>query len=70
MKLVNIGFGNIGFDTLMKFVLDERFKDIPKILETPYVKTEDESYAPYFHEIAMIKNKKFDEGLLKQIVNK
>ena len=64
----NIGFGTIGFDTLMKFVYDERFKDIPKILETPYVKDGDDSYPPYKYEIEMIRNKKFDSKLIDKII--
>ena len=69
----NIGFGNIGFDTLIKIIYDERFKDIPKILETPYVTPDDESkekiYPPYKYEIAMIRNKEFDKDLIKKIRN-
>lgn len=33
----NIGFGHIGFDALNYVVHHDVFKDIPKILETPYV---------------------------------
>ena len=33
----NIGFGHIGFDALNYVVHHDAFKDIPKILETPYV---------------------------------
>lgn len=33
----NIGFGYIGFDALNYIVHHDSFKDIPKILETPYV---------------------------------
>ena len=33
----NIGFGHIGFDALNYVVHHDTFKDIPKILETPYV---------------------------------
>lgn len=33
----NIGFGYIGFDALNYVVHHDTFKDIPKILETPYV---------------------------------
>ena len=33
----NIGFGHIGFDALNYVVHHEAFKEIPKILETPYV---------------------------------
>lgn len=63
----NIGFGNIGFETLLRFVLDERFKDVPKILETPYIKDEKDSYSPYLYEIEMIRNGVFDEELLNKI---
>ena len=67
----NIGFGNIGFDTLIKIIYDERFKDIPKILETPYVTETDESkdkiYPPYKYEIDMIRNKTFDKNLITKI---
>lgn len=67
----NIGFGTIGFDTLMKFVNDERFKDIPKILETPYIPyTKDLSFPPYQEEIAMIKSGKFNENLKNEILSK
>lgn len=32
----NIGYGKIGFDTLVKWVHEESISHIPKILETPY----------------------------------
>ncbi|MBR7042144.1 MAG: deoxyribonuclease IV [Bacilli bacterium] len=57
----NIGLGTIGFDTLIKIIYDERFKDIPKILETPYV---DKLYPPYKYEIEMIRKKEFNDSLL------
>ena len=64
----NIGFGHVGFDTIMKFVLDERFKEIPKILETPYVEyNKNISYPPYKEEIDMIKDGVFDSNL-KQLI--
>ena len=69
----NIGLGMVGFDTLIKIIYDERFKSIPKILETPYVTENDESkekiYPPYKYEIDMIRNKKFDNKLLDKIRN-
>ena len=69
----NIGLGTIGFDTLIKIIYDERFMNIPKILETPYVTENDESkekiYPPYKYEIAMIRNKQFDEKLIDKIRN-
>ncbi len=55
----NIGKGSIGFDTLLKVVSDERFRDVPKILETPYIKDEEDpkkSYPPYKEEIARLQN--------------
>lgn len=59
----NIGFGTIGFDNLIKIIYNDRLKDIPKILETPYVGDK----APYKKEIEMIKNKKFDKDLLEKL---
>lgn len=62
----NIGFGTIGFNTLIKYVYDERLKDIPKILETPYIG----DYAPYKKEIEMIKNKTFNPSLKEEVMKK
>ena len=59
----NIGYGKIGFDTLINIIYNNRLKNVPKILETPYI---DKKYAPYKYEIEMIKNKKFDEKLLEK----
>lgn len=63
----NIGFGEIGFDTISKFCYDERFLNIPKILETPFVKTNDKQFPPYKYEIQMIKLNKFDKDLKNKI---
>ena len=65
----NIGFGSLGFDTVMKIFNDDRFIDIPKILETPYVASLDNknNYPPYKYEIAMIKNGIFDPNLKDKI---
>ena len=60
----NIGFGTLGFDTLLSIIYNERLADVPKILETPYV---DRERAPYKYEIEMIRNKKFDSNLLDKI---
>ena len=62
----NIGFGKIGFDSLMSVFYNERLKDVPKILETPYV----EDNAPYKEEIEMIRNKVFKEELIYEVKNK
>lgn len=67
----NIGFGTIGFDNLIKVVYNERLKDIPKILETPYITKDDNSkdkaYPPYKFEIEMIKEKKFNPNMIEQV---
>ncbi len=55
----NIGYGYIKFDTLNKIVHHKKFKNIPKILETPYV-----NGAPYYkEEIENFVNKKFKDFL-------
>lgn len=51
----NIGYGTIGFETILKFVHHPRLMDIPKILETPFI----DSKAPYKEEIAMLLNQKY-----------
>lgn len=67
----NIGFGTLGFDTMMGIIYHEKLKNIPKILETPYVTMEDESkerlYPPYKFEIEMIRTKEFNPSLLETI---
>ena len=66
----NIGFGHIGFDTIVKICNDERFKDIPKILETPYIDvTKEYSTPPYKEEIQMIKEGNFNPNLKEIIKN-
>lgn len=62
----NFGFGQIGFDNLIKVIYNERLKDVPKILETPYV---DKDFAPYKYEIEMIRSRKFDPNLIEKIRN-
>ena len=64
----NIGYGYIGFDNMISIIYNERVKDVPKILETPYVKDEDLSYPPYKFEIDMIKSKKFNENLYDDVI--
>lgn len=67
----NFGYGYIGFDNLIKIVYHESLKNVPKILETPYVsKTDDDSvrsYPPYHFEIEMIREKKFNSKLIEDI---
>ncbi|PLR85924.1 deoxyribonuclease IV [Bacillus canaveralius] len=65
----NIGFGNIGFRALNYIVHHPQLASIPKILETPYV-GEDKlnKKAPYKHEIAMLREQKFEDNLLDNIM--
>lgn len=51
----NLGYGTIGFDTLIDIIYNKRLENIPKILETPYIGEK----SPYKEEIEMIRNKKF-----------
>ncbi|MDU9417795.1 deoxyribonuclease IV [Staphylococcus lloydii] len=65
----NIGFGHIGFDALNYIIHHDTFKDIPKILETPYVGEDKKNKKPpYKYEIEMIKNQKFDPDLKEKIL--
>ena len=61
----NIGYGTIGFDNLLRVIYNEKLKNVPKILETPYV----DNYPPYKFEIEEIKNKTFNENLIEDIKN-
>ncbi|CAM3926550.1 deoxyribonuclease IV [Mesobacillus thioparans] len=66
----NIGFGHIGFEALNYIVHHPQLTHVPKILETPFVGPDKNSKkAPYKHEIAMLKNKQFEENLLDTIMN-
>ena len=66
----NLGFGHIGFDALNKIVYHPEFLNIPKILETPYIKEEGtkKSYPPYKYEIEMLRKQKFDSNILETII--
>ena len=67
----NLGFGEIGFDALSYIVHHPDFKDVPKILETPWISSptkDKKSYAPYKYEIAMLKNKAFDADVQNKII--
>ncbi|MDN5610968.1 MAG: deoxyribonuclease IV, partial [Staphylococcus equorum] len=60
----NIGFGYIGFDALNYIVHHDTFKDVPKILETPFVGEDKKSKKPpYKLEIEMLKQQQFDPEL-------
>ncbi len=61
----NLGYGTIGFENLMNIIYHEKLKDIPKILETPFVNDK----PPYKHEIDMIKKREFNPNLINDIFN-
>lgn len=57
----NIGYGTIGFENLLKVFYHEKLKDVPKILETPYINEK----APYKIEIEMLRTKTFVDNIEK-----
>ena len=61
----NIGYGTIGFDNLIAVIYNEKLKNVPKILETPYI----EDYPPYKFEIKSILEKKFNPTLKEDVQN-
>ena len=66
----NLGYGTIGFDSLINIIYNKRIDNVPKILETPYICKEgskDRSYAPYKFEIESIKNKEFNNNLMEDV---
>lgn len=69
----NIGTGTIGFDILNYIVHHEKLKDVPKILETPYIGESEEDknriYPPYKFEIEMFKNSSYNPNFLDEIRN-
>jgi len=66
----NFGFGEIGVDALMNVIQVPEFKNLPKILETPWIKVEDKvQIAPYKKEIEMIRSGKFDSHWIEELLN-
>lgn len=65
----NIGFGFIGFKPLHYIIYHDQLKEIPKILETPYVGSDKKNKkAPYKFEIEMIKEGVFKPELKEVIM--
>lgn len=63
-----IGSGHIGFDALCYVANHESLKDIPKILETPYVSNDSgEKRPPYKYEIQMLRGKQYDNNIIEHI---
>jgi deoxyribonuclease-4 len=69
----NFGQGTLGFDNLIHVIYHPLLKDVPKILETPYVTLNDDSkerlYPPYKFEIEMINDKIENSNLIEDIRN-
>ena len=66
----NIGFGEIGFDALNYIVHHDQFKDIPKILETPFVGVDKKSKKPpYKLEIEMLRAAQFNPELQNTLLS-
>ena len=67
----NVGYGLIGFDNLLKVISHDKLKDVPKILETPYIGDSDDDkkrlYPPYKFEIEMIKKGIFNSNMMNDI---
>ncbi|ARD49566.1 deoxyribonuclease IV [Sporosarcina sp. P37] len=64
----NIGMGHIGFEPLAYIVHHPTFKEIPKILETPFIGTDKANKkAPYAVEIEMLKKRQFTPELLEAL---
>lgn len=61
----NLGFGTIGFNHLIDVVYNEKLKNVPKILETPWI----DEYPPYKIEIDMIKTKTFNPNLTEDVLS-
>lgn len=67
----NIGFGHIGFDAIHRIVYHKDFESVPKILETPYIPSVEDpkkTYAPYKHEIAMLRKQDFNSKLKEDVL--
>lgn len=63
-----IGFGHIGFDALCYVANHELLKNVPKILETPYLSNDlGDKKPPYKFEISMLKAKTFNENIKNDI---
>lgn len=66
-----IGSGHIGFDALCYVANHEALKDVPKILETPYVADENgNKKPPYKFEIEMLREKRYNPNIKEDIFNK
>ena len=54
----NLGYGYIGFETIYKYAHHPLLKDVPKVLETPWVGEN----PPYKYEIEMLRKGEYIDG--------
>ena len=59
----NLGLGEIGFDSLLRFASDPRLKNVPIILETPYV----DGKPPYAKEIEMLRSGRYEKDWIAKL---
>ncbi|MBW1605517.1 deoxyribonuclease IV [Lactobacillus sp. Sy-1] len=66
-----IGLGTIGFDALDYIAHHPQLTTVPKIMETPMVKSEDgkHKFSPHGYEVKMLTEQKFDPNLIDDILN-
>lgn len=62
----NLGLGTIGYETLLNVVNNEKLKNVPKILETPYV---EKLYPPYKFEIDSLRKGEYNPNLIEDIID-
>ncbi|MDC3413369.1 deoxyribonuclease IV [Aquibacillus sp. 3ASR75-11] len=66
----NIGFGHIGYEALQYVVHHHQLKELPKILETPYVGEDKKNKRPpYKFEIDMLNGETFVPDLKEKIIS-
>ncbi|MHA8263041.1 deoxyribonuclease IV [Lactobacillaceae bacterium Melli_B3] len=65
-----IGLGTIGFDALNYIAHYPQLADVPKIMETPMLKSEDgkQKFSPHGYEVKMLKSQSFDPNLVHDIL--
>ncbi|KRO00502.1 endonuclease IV [Companilactobacillus kimchiensis] len=67
----NIGFGKIGFEALNYVANHPQLENVPKIMETPYVKKDEndkKGIAPYKAEITMLRAQEFDPQMREKLI--
>ena len=66
----NLGFGTIGFTALNYIAHHPALKNIPKIMETPFIGPDKKhQYPPYSAEIKMLEQQRFDPQMKAKIID-